>query len=170
MGRYDSSKTRVAPIFDALLARHPAGQSWLPTLLSLPTQLSQTADPLVCSPQPLVAWAWGEYERPIAPPRSLLRWLVQHVTIAKGAKILGTSGETWARRQALLSRDPAMIAEALLLLDQPHLPERAWYILKGPSRPDVYLETPDLLVVIEGMRTESGPTRNTIRNILPSRQ
>jgi hypothetical protein len=45
--------------------------------------------------------------------------------------------------------------------------ERAWYVLEGPSCPDVFLETDDLIVVIEGKRTESGPT--TATNWMPVR-
>jgi hypothetical protein len=54
-----------------------------------------------------------------------------------------------------------VVAEALRLLSRPQLPSRAWYVLEGQSQPDVYLETPELLVVIEGKRTESGPTTDT---------
>jgi hypothetical protein len=34
-------------------------------------------------------------------------------------------------------------------------------VLEGPSQPDVYLETENAIIVIEGKRTESGPTRVT---------
>lgn len=40
-------------------------------------------------------------------------------------------------------------------------PGRTWCVLEGPSQPDAYLETPELLVVIEGKRTEHGPTTHT---------
>jgi len=35
MGTYDSSRTRVAPVFDALMDRDPTGQTWLLPLLEL---------------------------------------------------------------------------------------------------------------------------------------
>jgi hypothetical protein len=35
MGRYDSSQTRVAPLFDALLTRDDTGLSWLDALRDL---------------------------------------------------------------------------------------------------------------------------------------
>jgi hypothetical protein len=38
---------------------------------------------------------------------------------------------------------------------------RAWYIFEGPTVPDAYIQTPDALVVVEGKRTEAGPTTNT---------
>jgi len=54
------------------------------------------------------------------------------------------------------------VAEAMRLLGRDAIEsERAWYVLEGPSCPDVFLETDDLIVVIEGKRTESGPTTAT---------
>ena len=38
---------------------------------------------------------------------------------------------------------------------------RGWHILEGATYPDVFIETSDALVVIEGKRTESGPTLDT---------
>ena len=38
---------------------------------------------------------------------------------------------------------------------------KSWHLFEGETRPDVYIETPDLLVVIEGKRTEGGPTTST---------
>lgn len=160
MGRYDSSRTRVTPVFDALLARDPTSQSWLPTLLALPEGVGTIPTPIVPAPGLLTSWGSGTQERSLPPPRSLLRWLVQQATLPIDA-VARDTGETRARREALIRRDPATIAEALARLSRPRLPARAWYILEGPSRPDVYLETPELLVVIEGKRTEAGPTTYT---------
>jgi hypothetical protein len=61
----------------------------------------------------------------------------------------------------LLHRDPEVIGEALALLARPSVPAKAWYVLEGPSQPDVYLQTEEAIVVIEGKRTESGPTTTT---------
>ena len=32
MGKYDSSKTRVVPVFDRLVEKDPTGAAWLPRL------------------------------------------------------------------------------------------------------------------------------------------
>ena len=45
-----------------------------------------------------------------------------------------------------------------------HVPfqfNEVWYILEGPTYPDVFIETEGALVVIEGKRTERGPTTKT---------
>jgi hypothetical protein len=36
-----------------------------------------------------------------------------------------------------------------------------WHVFEGPTQPDVYIQTPDLILVIEGKRTERGPTVKT---------
>jgi hypothetical protein len=36
MGKFNSSKTRVAPVFDRLLAKDPIGLSWMPAILAIP--------------------------------------------------------------------------------------------------------------------------------------
>jgi hypothetical protein len=53
-----------------------------------------------------------------------------------------------------------MIMEALALL-QTRPSGQAWHILERHTYPDVFLATPDALVVIEGKRTEAGPTTST---------
>ena len=74
---------------------------------------------------------------------------------------IGTSQVTVRKREALLNRDKLVIGEALALLNRPALPPSDWYILEGHSQPDVFLQTPEVIVVIEGKRTERGPTVRT---------
>src|SRR5262245_42341553 len=148
MGKYDSSRTRVAPVFNQLFTRDPTGISWLPRLLTLPHLAGRLPFPLMLRPQPLTGWGWDPVEKQLNPPRSLLEWMVQH-----GDKLQPrrseASMETMAKRQALLRRDPTIINEAMAYLSQPTLPPIAWYVLEGITKPDVYLETPEVLVVIE---------------------
>lgn len=160
MGLHDSSRTRVTPVFDALLARDPTGQLWLPTLLSLPERPGITHAPDPIATRLLIDWAWGKRERALPPPRSLLRWLVTEAALPPDA-IAKSKGATREKREALNRRHPTTVAEALTLLGQRTLPTQAWYILEGASKPDVYLATSELLVVIEGKRTEPAPTLDT---------
>ena len=75
MGIYDSSRTRVQPIFDALYRQNKTGTLWLTPLLKLAKRPSKRVaipnwlDPLVESPK---------YEFPVDPPRSFLRWLLEN--------------------------------------------------------------------------------------------
>lgn len=36
-----------------------------------------------------------------------------------------------------------------------------WHIFEGNTQPDVFIQTPDIVIVIEGKRTESGATKDT---------
>jgi hypothetical protein len=61
----------------------------------------------------------------------------------------------------LLGRgDPETVELALGALRSSNTP-KGWHLLEGPTYPDALLETRDALVVIEGKRTESGPTVDT---------
>jgi hypothetical protein len=160
MGKYDSSRTRVTPVFTRLLCSDPTGKSWIPTLLGLPESGRRTP---VSSPAASLDEArWWPSEKPLAPPLSLLRWLVQNVKAPKQESGWGT-GETADRRKALVRQEPEVIKEALSRLSRPRdeVAEKDWAVLEGPSQPDVFLATKDTVIVIEGKRTESGPTIGT---------
>jgi hypothetical protein len=159
LGRYDSSATRVVPVFNKLCQMDKAGLSWLSKLVRLP-ELPNYPPFEIEDASPLIERRWGKNEKPLPPPRSLLRWLIQNC-IPPDITDLKEDEITKKKRQAILLRDSEVIHEALTLLEQPELPERAWYILEGPSQPDVYLETSHMIIVIEGKRTEPIPTTTT---------
>ena len=153
-GRFDSSRTRVAPFFDYLLARDPTGETWLPKLLALPAHgAGVTCPPGVGT---LQDHGWGESERALQPPASLLSWLIRNLRCPSSMKEEHLSPE----RRDLIRGDPDRIKEGLDLLQ--HSPnDRVWYVMEGPSYPDAFLATSEAVIVIEGKRTESGPTSKT---------
>ncbi len=148
--KYDSSKTRVAPVFDHLAAR---SDDWPRQLL----QLAEFGSPEAEIPADLdlsfLQGEWGKREHALEPPASLLEWLVRHP-------------ETWAaepdkvERQRLLERDPEILQQALELIRAPHA-AREWFVLEGSTYPDAYIMTPGATIVVEGKRTERGPTTHT---------
>lgn len=159
MGKLDSSKTRVVPVFDELRRRDPLGEMWLERLLSLPTgvasRASRTATP------PIRESRWGE-EKSLHPPMSLLRWMIDHPNqLTKPADFEKRSQTTQEKRSALLNGDPATREEALRLLEGASAPTSVWYVLEGHTRPDAFLATDDALIVVEGKRTERGATTTT---------
>ena len=151
---YDSSKTRVVPVLESISV---AGPDWLRRLLSLPGHGAEGATVPANLDLRVENQYWGANERSLAPPPSLLEWLVRNLERAPAAK---DQSEVAARRRLLFERDPAMIMEALALLGT-RPSGRGWHILEGQTYPDVFLKTPDALVVIEGKRTEAGPTTST---------
>jgi len=157
MGKYDSSRTRVTPVFTRLLCSDPAGKSWIPALLGLPE--SEPRRPVSPPAAELDEARWWPCEERLAPPLSLLRWLVQNAKAPKHESDWGT-GETGEKRKALVRREPEVVQQALRRLAA-DVAEKDWAVLEGPSQPDVFLATKDTVIVVEGKRTESGPTIGT---------
>jgi hypothetical protein len=160
IGDRDSSRTRVKPIFDKLYARDSKGLSWISDMLRLPESGCAGGGNFGNGVSPLEDHGWGAGEKKLSPPRVLLQWLVACAERPRNGN-LGIGANTIEKRVALLLRDKTAIGEALALLSRPMLPRTDWYILEGQSRPDVFLQTPEFIVVIEGKRTERGPTCKT---------
>jgi hypothetical protein len=160
MGIYDSSLTRVVPVFDAMMDRDPSGETWLLPLLQFGSRSAGRLDGLVTGGLlPGHPRWWGKNERRLEPPRSLLRWLVANACAPKSDASWGRP-PTRAKRELLVARDAATIDEALRLLET--APTFAkWYVLEGRSQPDACLETDTMLLVIEGKRTERRATAVT---------
>jgi hypothetical protein len=163
VGLYESSRTRVAPFFEGLRSLDPSGRSWLVPLLALPNHGSRTER--VVTP-PIREGAWYPREAALPPPRALLHWLVDNVADPArraGALAGALAPETRGpedRRSQLLAGDPEAVREAHARIDQGPA-ARAWYVLEGASQPDALLLTDDAMVVVEGKRTEPGPTTST---------
>ena len=69
-------------------------------------------------------------------------------------------GDVRAKRLSLAHKDPGTVALALKYLRNGKR-GRHWFVLEGPSRPDALLETTDIVVCVEGKRTEAGGTTQT---------
>jgi len=167
MGMHDSTKTRVAPVFTELFHLDPTGGSWLATLLSLPARDGAALDRPAAAPVLPSTVGFGTAEVSLAPPLGLLRWMVMHperLTTPTHAAAL--AAPTQAKRAALLAGELGVQTDALALLAH-GAPALGWYVFEGRSRPDVYFETPDAIVVIEGKRTE--PTATTATSWLRGR-
>lgn len=179
MGKYDSSKHRVPKVFDKLRDRDPTGRTWLATLLGLPERPGRA--PLVVDPNTLGTITrgalnstpsapgalqpegWSTKEVSLSAPHSLLLHLVEHMQDPTSQKAWG-AGEVETKRHLLRAGDVETRREASEYLTGARTSSAhrsRWEILEGPTRPDVYLETPTAVIVIEGKFTESAPTTKT---------
>jgi hypothetical protein len=149
-GQHDSSKTRVVPVFDRLAGRR---DDWVRALLSLADYGSGAGVPPDLD-LTFVRGHWGVNERGLAPPVSLLSWLIRNLMPPVGPT------SVTEERTRLLNRDPKTIEQALELLKSKNA-DRGWWVFEGPTYPDALIETPAALVVVEGKRTESSPTTHT---------
>ncbi len=64
------------------------------------------------------------------------------------------------KRRELIEGSDTRLREALSLLRRNPSGED-WHIFEGTTQPDVFIQTPDLIIVIEGKRTERETTKNT---------
>jgi len=134
---------------------------WVPQLLAL-------AEPGLAEPLPDLAPCLSYFPHPpltgrehgLPAPRALLAHLIHH------AQPVGTlrppQGEGATKRRLLLAGDPEVVAEAEAALAEWRPGGRgAWWILEGPSYPDITVVFENLILVVEGKRTEAGPTTHT---------
>lgn len=154
MGKRDSTKTRVEPVFNALLDK----PDWIERLLSL-TQFGNQFETTLSTKLEGKPY-FSPTEKKLAPPLSLLKWLIKNWRGDYERGHLAKS--TKDRRARLASGDCEIVATALSELSKKITPpEKGWFILEGPTYPDVYVSTEDCVIVIEGKRTERGPTTST---------
>ena len=160
MGQFNSSLTRVQPVFDWLVDSDPTGRSWLLRLLQLGSRASAITLPDEIGELEAghPRW-WGQHERRLPPPAHLLEWLVHNVTedAVERSKVGGTVRE---KRLLLARHDPATITAALFGIRQGNS-SRAWYVLEGESYPDACVQTSHILLLVEGKRTERSCTSKT---------
>jgi hypothetical protein len=150
-GNYDSSLTRVAPVFDQL--QNQRGE-WVRHLLAIPRHGFAASKDWHDLDLTFVRGSWGPTERGLPPPDSLLSWLIQNLAQPADTSLVDPN------RARLIARDAHTIELALELLKSTGR-GKAWHVLEGPTYPDAIIETPDALIVIEGKRTEAGPTTKT---------
>jgi hypothetical protein len=94
---------------------------------------------------------WGKTERSFDPPVALLSWLIRH------PNPLLLAPPALPERTLLANGEPAVIARALHALRTSAAP-KGWHLLEGPTVPDVMIETPDALIVIECKSSEPNGT------------
>ena len=165
-GPYDSSITRVRPFFGALITRDRTGESWLGRLLAATPRGDavfgeRLGEPATLDPT-LTAVAsndlLGCFEFGVAPPRSLLAWYVEHPDQLLWPKGKTYSEETVRMRKALLydsapgRADAQRQARELVEMQSPA--KRGWWRFEGVSMIDCVLMTDQLVLTIEGKRTE----------------
>lgn len=161
MGKYDSSLTRVKPVFDQLIERDSLGLSWLESIFNN-AEFGHPNQKEIKLKKPIESYYWGKNERAIPAPESLLVWLISNLSSVAHKKPNGTSA-TSIKRQKLYEGDEQTILEALELLMKSKIKSsKKWYILEGASQPDVYIETSDSIFIVEGKRTESSTTQKTV--------
>ena len=162
MGERDSSQTRVAPVFDQL---KKSQGTWVDRLLSLPCRalgLPLPPPPGVGNP---VETAWHPSEKVLPAPKGLLKKLLEQSAHLRPKPEIDPkwSSATREKRKGVLGGDFGVITEGVHLL-LGHRGEKwpaEWWVLEGPTHVDAFIRTDKAVIVIEGKRTETGPTTRT---------
>jgi len=156
MGKHDSSKTRVVPIFHNLHSRPE--HFWVERLISLPIGGNHISLPPNCDFS-IEDIGWGKNEKKLNPPLALLSWLIRNPRKPVSG-VLSADPYKAQKRREWIDGSNKVIREGLALLR--HNPKQEnWHIFEGQTQPDVFIQTPDLIIVIEGKRTEKKPTTTT---------
>lgn len=158
MGKLNSSKTRVVPVLKQLYESDPTGCSWLPKLIRLPLG-ENTAVIKPGSNITIIDHRWGDDEKKLNPPVALLSWLIRHPRKPVSGS-LSSNPIKAEKRHRWIAGSREMVLEGLRLLRNNPTRED-WHIFEGQTQPDVFIETDDLIIVIEGKRTEIKPTTTT---------
>jgi hypothetical protein len=153
MGIFDSTKTRVQPLFD-FIACDSAKMSVLFSLFSK-NNTEYFDDISECF--------YGDNEKSIAPSKVLLRWCLDNLDKLSMPKNYGVNitSPSYKKRESLFSNDASTIFEAKRLVCQNILPQKAWYIFEGYTHPDVYFESNNAIYIGEAKRTEDKLTPST---------
>jgi hypothetical protein len=173
MGEWDSSLTRVQPVFNELLDRGPDGEPWLGELWELATRTRPGAIPkpadmgkLQASETPIdrPSRRGKVFERTVAPPLDFLRWLLAHpeaMQVRDPINFGAKSDLSRAWRRKLFSQDARLVSEAREEAER-QLSKRAslrgrqkWWAFEGFSHIDCCLVTDRCVVFVEGKRTET---------------
>lgn len=196
MGKtYDSSLTRVAPFFQALVSKKANPGFWLPKLLLSATRNTEYARELAHKIRKADSYFRGmggvpatvTLERDFPPPRAFLSWLIRHperLNWEDYGKNRSRFGEkTRKKRDQLKAGGPSrnkIIREATeeLVRFGSESFRRKWWAFEGFTSVDCFIETDDLVLLIEGKRTERVsaatvwyPQRNqVIRNLEVARE
>jgi len=162
VGKYNSSETRVRPIFDKLLAQDPTGQQWLTKLLKMGSRAGQMTVPsdVGCLVEE------KRYEFSVNPPKSFLEWLLVHrneLQMPADRFWKEWSPDTQQKREKFMDGDEEVLTEALDSLHScKKMPDRTWWRLEGVTKVDCALITATTVVFIEGKRTEMGASKDIL--------
>lgn len=163
MGRRNSSKTRVQPVFETLLKRDPRGERWLPQLLDLIE--TPSASIMRANQDRMNKAGAGEFERRFPPAMPFLRWLIENPgeltwPVSKGKrKIYGQP--TQCNRERLLGYCGLEEQISAKQLAQMELTRKGaegsrgqWWAFEGFTAVDFCISTENLLLLVEGKRTD----------------
>ena len=157
-GHFDSSMTRVRPVFKQLYGRDPAGASWLAKLLALGSRREDVGLPKEQD------WTGAldecpQFERPELSPANYLEWLVLNPNELDWRQLEARPGgaETNRMRTQLRGSNQEVQGEAVrrIRAGQRRFGGGQWHVFEGTTKVDCAITAKHVTVFVEGKRTES---------------
>jgi hypothetical protein len=180
--QFDSVLTRVRPFFQPLLQRDPSGLSWLGVLLQMGEANPYFSQKLAAECGPLLDQTVRLRQRPdralrnfgisrvpledcferrLPPPQAFLRWLIQNPQRMVWPKDAVSPNAAQQRRRQLFGfhgMDSAQEAQRQAIAELDRVGAAGsngkWWAFEGFTQVDCLLETANLLLLVEGKRTE----------------
>ena len=156
MGKYDSTKTRVVPLFDFINSNHDELNK-LFSVFGMDKSFEKNSIIKIC---------YGKNEAKIPASKSMLIWMLENLDKLSNVTNYGTNNQnsdTFKKRELLFSGDSKTFDEAIdSVKNMPKGTERKWYIFEGKTSPDIYIETNDSIFIGEAKRTERDITTKTM--------
>lgn len=154
MGIKNSSLTRVKPLFDKIGKAPDAIEELLSMMSGYRGLIVDYSD---------IEIIYGEKEKHLPPPKSLLLWQIENkekLTIPKNYGV-EPSSPSFPKRKAFFNGNEDLILEAKKSLIDGQNASGKWYAFEGSTVPDIYIETPSHIFIGEAKRTELQLTTDT---------
>jgi hypothetical protein len=161
MGKRDSTKTRVIPLFNEI-------NNSSRKINDLINMMSKAPDKTIDFSHADIYY--GCSEKRLKPSTKILEWLVLNLKdLINGNESViprnyGVSkmSPSYDKRRNFFNDDINTFNEALKLVQKSNLPKSGWYIFEGYTAPDIYIETKEYIIVGEAKRTENHLTTSTM--------
>lgn len=176
-GQFNSSITRVRPVFQELI--HREDTSWFGDLVNLfPNQMifQINTKPVSICQSSLQRRSYHDkilkqykietiqlencFEFSLPPSNAFLKWLIENPDQLQWPNGQSYGEPTQLKRRALLDGDKNIQSEALQALAESGAEKssKKWWAFEGFTEVDCLIETDTLILAIEGKRTEKGPS------------
>lgn len=155
MGKQDSTKTRVKPVFDKISRK----KDWLMILVDEASK----ANGKECFnfDDHVIEMMWG-IEKSLDPPKEYLIWLaknIQYFGFDENQVLSGVSEPTAKKRIELINGNQDTINEAVSRIIDNFKSRSKWWILEGKTHVDAFVKTNSHIFIFEGKRTEKEQTQ-----------
>lgn len=185
IGKYNSSITRVRPFFQQLIHNDSTGKSWIPKIINYTQHKNKLGITLFPNTGKLLPELSTRrkykdrilkhykipqveleecFENKLPPPYQFLKWLIMNPDemVYDEKKISLSSKRTIDNRKTLFGKSGKkdQVAVQKIAIDElntftPVKSAGKWWAFEGFTEVDCYLETENLILLIEGKRTEN---------------